>query len=265
MKVAYCSDLHLEFGDRSFTLPDADVLIIAGDICLGDDLYDTHIADQSEYTKQFFRDVSEKYADVLYIPGNHEYYAGIYDDGHSNMDQIDSNMGDFFYKNGLHNITYGQTINKVIGDVKFVGATLWTDINKNDPLSVSGYSVMNDYRRIMTDDDYLTPEYTMYLHDQHRKYISDQVAGVDKVVVVSHHAPNMGSVEYQPPSQISYFYGCTDMDDLILDSPQINYWIHGHTHSNSNYVIGDTRVLSNCRGYVGYANTSEFVVRVIDV
>ena len=35
---------------------------------------------------------------------------------------------------------------------------------------------------------------------------------------------------------------------------KIKYWIHGHMHSNVDYMIGDTRVVCNPRGYSDMEN-----------
>ena len=44
----------------------------------------------------------------------------------------------------------------------------------------------------------------------------------------------------------------SDLSEFILDHPQIQAWVHGHTHYNFDYMIGSTRILCNPRGYVGY-------------
>jgi hypothetical protein len=55
-------------------------------------------------------------------------------------------------------------------------------------------------------------------------------------------------------------------DQFIIDNPQIKAWIFGHTHAKHDITIGETRVLSNPRGYVGYENISEnFKLEYIEV
>ena len=44
----------------------------------------------------------------------------------------------------------------------------------------------------------------------------------------------------------------SDLSNLILDNPQIKYWLHGHTHQQVDYMVGETRVMCNARGYAGY-------------
>ena len=42
----------------------------------------------------------------------------------------------------------------------------------------------------------------------------------------------------------------TELTEFILDrAPAL--WLHGHVHSSFDYMIGDTRVVCNPRGYVG--------------
>ena len=53
------------------------------------------------------------------------------------------------------------------------------------------------------------------------------------------------------------------MEDIILDN-KIDYWIHGHNHNNFEYNIGDTKVVSNCRGYGG-EDSQNFEIKVITV
>ena len=49
------------------------------------------------------------------------------------------------------------------------------------------------------------------------------------------------------------------MTNLIMDNDKkIKYWIHGHTHDACDYMIGDTRVLCNPRGYIGHERDASF-------
>ena len=93
MKLALCSDLHLEFGDLVLTnTENADVLILSGDIMIASDLHD-HPEPEVPYTpevlktlgnrqiaahkcRDFLKRVSNEFPHVIYIAGNHEYYHG---------------------------------------------------------------------------------------------------------------------------------------------------------------------------------------------
>jgi hypothetical protein len=47
------------------------------------------------------------------------------------------------------------------------------------------------------------------------------------------------------------------LSDFILDHPNIKVWCHGHMHNFTDYMVGDTRVLANPRGYKGYEAIAE--------
>ena len=43
----------------------------------------------------------------------------------------------------------------------------------------------------------------------------------------------------------------SNLDEFIMDHPQIKLWTHGHVHNVFDYTIGETRVVCNPRGYPG--------------
>jgi hypothetical protein len=77
-----------------------------------------------------------------------------------------------------------------------------------------------------------------------------------KVVVVGHHTPSFKSCHpnYAHDTLMNGGYH-SDLSEFILDHPQIVLWTHGHTHHPFDYVIGETRIVCNPRGYVndGYS------------
>ena len=87
MKIQIVSDLHLEFAPIPEIKPDADVLVLGGDICLAQHLYrhplqlgdmqnnDGHASDAARY-REFFKYCSENWKTVIYFAGNHEHYSG---------------------------------------------------------------------------------------------------------------------------------------------------------------------------------------------
>jgi hypothetical protein len=51
-----------------------------------------------------------------------------------------------------------------------------------------------------------------------------------------------------------------------MDRPQIKLWTHGHTHELFDYMIGDTRVVCNPRGYINYEELADtFLLKYIEV
>ena len=58
----------------------------------------------------------------------------------------------------------------------------------------------------------------------------------------------------------------SDLDSFIINHPQIKLWTHGHTHDVFDYVIGETRIVCNPRGYHGYEQrASDFDFLLIEV
>ena len=247
MKIQVVSDLHLEFSDINIqNQTDADVLILGGDIMLAEKV----LKPESEYGvrfRDFLKRVSFQFPHVIYIAGNHEFYGG------------------YFYKSlenlrmacGVHdNIYFLERDVKIIDDVLFVGGTLWTDMNKFDPLTLHAVrDMMSDYRAI-TDDQLgytkLKPVTTTERHRETRDYIKHILSEnkSTKTVVVGHHTPSYQSCheQYQGDYIMNGAYH-SDLTEIMLDNPQIKLWTHGHTHHCFDYQIGDCRVVCNPRGY----------------
>jgi Icc-related predicted phosphoesterase len=279
MKIQYCSDLHLEWG--SVTLPGGEVLVLAGDVAEVRKIaqhkrgWETLTADEQSDPKyvelyrcwSFFALETSKYERVFYVGGNHEAYHGRFDLFH---DELRAMLPD--------NVTLMENEVVEYGDVVFMGATLWTNANNHDQLTLYTLKYnMNDYRCIKVHnksaDIYhkLTPETTVATHVKTVNWLTSTLPQYAdrKVVVITHHAPSFMSISerYRGPGDFHMNGGfASDLSELLLDHPQIKVHIHGHVHSRHDYLIGDTRILANPRGYVGHEQCSEdFIVRSFEV
>jgi hypothetical protein len=166
-----------------------------------------------------------------------------------------------------------------IGDYTFVGATVWTDMNAEDSLTLYHVdAMMSDFRTILngarTVNEWgkparLTPEDTVVLHKKSMDYINHVVSEhADKnYVVVGHHCPSFKSVHPKyAHDKIMNGAFASDLDDFIAYRPQIKLWTHGHTHEPFDYMIGATRVVCNPRGYSGHEPQADsFKLRYIDL
>lgn len=147
MKLAICSDVHLEFGPITLTNDEnADVLILSGDICVAHDLRERDSYnlrgenDKSNKYHTFFEECCINFPHVIYIAGNHEHYHG---DFAKSIPHLKEMLG---YLVNLHILDKESVF---LNDVLFVGGTLWTDMNKEDPNTLYGIRrVMNDYKII---------------------------------------------------------------------------------------------------------------------
>jgi Icc-related predicted phosphoesterase len=131
---------------------------------------------------------------------------------------------------------------------------------------------MNDYRQVVNEDTgyhYLSPATTFAKHRQTVEFIKKTVETeqTKTYVVVGHHAPSPLSIGYKYKGDTIMNGGyVSDLSELILDHPQIKLWIHGHTHDCFDYMIGETRIVCNPRGYYGYEQrANEFSPKLVEV
>ena len=288
MKIAICSDLHLEFGTISLENPgDVDVLILSGDICVARDMmhHDPHgIVDfgKSSRYHTFFQECSARFPHVLYVVGNHEHYHG---DFKYTISDLKKYLG---YLTNLH------ILDKEIfelNDTVFVGGTLWTDMNKEDPLTLHMISkMMNDFRCVDNSNREVTfktfdednkptfrtriarfsPEDAVEDHKKMLDYIRiiyEQTPPWKTVVVVGHHTPSHNSCHprYKDDREMNGGYH-SDLSEFMLDRPAIKLWTHGHTHEVFDYMVGECRVVCNPRGYIGYEQLADnFTLKVVEL
>ena len=284
MKIAICSDLHLEFGTISLeNTENADVLILSGDICVVKDLMNKDNNDildrfgRSEAWHTFFQECSDRFPHVLYVMGNHEHYHGDF------LNTIGDLRSRLNYLRNLHILDKEQI---AIRDTIFIGGTLWTDMNNQDPITLLHMKgMMNDFRcvkngnrvTIFKDEDgkfhkresRFTPEDAVEDHKEMLSYIRMMVEGKwdQKFVVVGHHAPSKMSTHprYQKEEIMNGGYS-TELSEFIMDHPQIKLWTHGHTHEDFDYMIGSTRIVCNPRGYDGHENRAdEFKLKFVEI
>lgn len=264
MRIQIVSDLHLEFADINIQNQNgADVLILGGDIMVASKVHKP----ESEYGKRFrdfLKRVSFQFPHVVYVMGNHEFY-----DSGRWFDSID----DMRTACAVHNNIYLLERDcKQIDDVLFVGGTLWTDMNKYDPLTLHAVrDMMNDYRAIRNDKAGFTnlkPADTVERHRLTRDYIKQIISdNKDKnIVVVGHHSPSFQSCHemYKSDYIMNGAYH-SDLTEIMLDNPHIKLWTHGHTHHLFDYKIGECRVVCNPRGYDGYEYTGWDPNKIVEV
>lgn len=263
LKIKLVSDLHLEFWDITLdNLENADVLILSGDICVANDfdrnvpdfetadLADKNLGERQlsaiKYLK-FFDRVTKAFPHVIYVAGNHELYHGTWV---KTLETLKSTLSRF--KN-LHFLEFDTV---TIQDVTFVGGTMWTDMNRNDPLTMHAITgMMYDFKAIRNDQAGYTKLRAAHVATRHQKFVNYVKSVVDaapdqKFVVATHHSPCRMSISgYYADDHIMNGGYVSDLSELILNRPQIKLWTHGHLHSFSDYQLGQTRIVCNPRGY----------------
>ncbi|WP_457091125.1 metallophosphoesterase [Microvirga sp. P5_D2] len=247
MRLWILSDLHLEgFSIDIIAVPDADVAVVAGDV------------DKPIWKAiQWLDEKIAPHMPVIYVPGNHEYYGGSYEGS---------------TKRGLSAAAASQGVHMLhdsevrIGDVRFVGGTLWTDyalgaesrpgrqrdLDIAHSMNACG-SMLRDHTAILLDDGALErfqPEHARAAHKRTRSYLEAVLADgfPGPTVVVTHHAPHPGSIDRQFYGSVLNAAFSTDLSELIRDTRPA-MWVHGHMHASAQYVVEETLIVCNPRGY----------------
>ena len=248
------SDLHLEGHPDCYPrpAPGADLLVLAGDI----GSYQRGSRLQGEdFGLARFSPREGWPVPVLYVPGNHEYDARDFDETHARLRETCERLG----------ITWLEREEHVIGDVRFVGTTLWADfdalVRQPDAPEPTLQQVLKLRHKAFRAANFYVQkaeamrggqpwmaegwrEQALVCEAWLRAALARPFDGI--TVVVTHFAPSLRSADPRygvTPATAGF---CNSLDDLL---PLADYWLHGHLHCQQDYVAGGCRVLANTLGY----------------
>ena len=257
MKLLVLSDLHLEFGQFRVPEIDFDVVILAGDIAVP--------ASKVPFWACRATNFGES-TPIVFVLGNHEFYDGV-------MSSTLTDLRRASQETNFHMLDCGEV---VLGGVRFLGCTLWTDFTlridtpegaHSDPERSARESglVIADFRaiRVSENDEAgnsngqrisaqrpFTPQDSIDLHHAHRAWLWAKLQEPfdGPTVVVTHHAPHRDSLA---PRYAADWVSGAFVSELPLEFFQVPVlWVHGHTHTSFDYRVGRCRVISNPRGYM---------------
>lgn len=240
MRLLILSDLHCEIWKDEGPSIDIfqsqpDVVILAGDIDVA--------CRAPAWAGRVFESIP-----VIYVPGNHEYYG-------SNIAEMDRLLNDACAS--TKNVHLLNCSELVVSDVRFLGATLWTDFNlygleSRDLAMKKAKQCMLDYERIKISVSgqarLLRPEDTTELHARDAAWLARKLAEpfAGTTVVITHMAPSRKSIAPKYSDDLTSAGFASPLDDLVN---QCDLWIHGHTHDSFDYQVGRGRVVANPCGY----------------
>lgn len=217
------SDTHLDFyEDASEKLeaiqPTSQILVIAGDF-----------AEMVHTKEEWYQILASKYAHVLYVLGNHEYYR--------------TNTRAFPLGKLPHLPPNMHLLNNSIVSIEgkvFAGTTLWFP---DDPMNVQ-------YERFMADFNWIR-HFKPWVYQQHA-VARDFLMTVDADVWITHHLPFWKCVNQKfERSNINRFFvaGIEGVYSACKLVPEVI--AHGHTHEQVDLMVGPygTRVVANPYGY----------------
>jgi Icc-related predicted phosphoesterase len=224
--ILLISDLHTDFhrdagksAIKSLYAKDVDICVCAGDLSARINILETNICE-----------LSNKFPEVVYVTGNHEYYhASNFEEIHFMLRDLESKLGNFVWLNN-------QRIK--IDGLYFIGATLWFPRTVAAQINKRGF---NDFNYVPNCDPI-----AFELNENTVRFFEQEMQPGD--IVVTHHAPSYKSVS---PQFIGSCYNCYFANHLdgLMNRKQPAVWMHGHMHSNCDYQFGQTRVCCNPHGY----------------
>lgn len=232
MKILILSDLHLEFEPLFIPNTDADVVVLAGDINLK--------TRGLEWAIKAFPDKP-----VVAVLGNHEYYGEKYPGLVTKAKQVVDGT----------NIHLLENDHVEIDGVSFFGCTLWTDLKLFGDPRLAGYfcqQEMSDFKKIRVEPGYskLSPISMTAIHNRSLEWLNEKLSASSSMrnVVVTHHAPSARSIAPKLSEELTSAAYASHLDAMI-ESHNIDMWVHGHVHNSCDYNVGNTRVVCNPRGY----------------
>jgi predicted phosphodiesterase len=247
MKLWLLSDLHLDVNRWDPLVlpappPEHDAVVIAGDICQG-------IAEGL----RFVADAGVNAKPVLLVAGNHEFY------GHDRQVELAAGRAEAAK---LANVHLLERDSVTIGDVEFLGCTLWTDYlyagtHEHARAMAWAGQRLNDHRYIANGARRWSPQDCLDEHMASRAWLTRRLRQRSRrpKVVVTHHAPSRRSVQPKYKDDLLTAAFASDLDELVGKAA---LWVHGHLHAPSDYVLDGCRIVANPRGYVGIGEDRAF-------
>jgi hypothetical protein len=234
------SDLHTEMKAFNFEIPELEtdketILILAGDIGVG------------IQGLTFIKPLAKRFPHIIYVAGNHEFY-------HNDITLVKKKIEIILQMEGIKNIYVVDRAETLeIEGHKFVCGTLWTDVDRNNPMAhIRVRNGLNDYRVINKVGETLSTYDTHEIFKETLEYFKKNVD--ENTIVVTHHMPSLQAVseEYRHEGLINYGFS-SDLDEFII-TQKPKFWLFGHGHNSNDFMIGGTRLVSNPRGYIHYGD-----------
>ena len=259
MRIQLFSDLHLErYPDfQPHVAPDTDVVVLAGDI--GSYQAGSRL-DTADFGLERFSPLrpGAPRAQVLFVPGNHEFDGLDYDEAYARLRATCARLG----------IVWLDREIVTVGTVRFVGTTLWSDfdalagnhdLTKRLQLRDKAFRAANYYlskNSTLRGGEPVLAEGLREIALACQAWLGQALALPfdGTTVAVTHFAPSLQSADPRygvTPGTAGF---CNSLDGLL---PLANLWLHGHLHCLNDYVVAGTdegrawscRVVANPLGY----------------
>jgi hypothetical protein len=269
MRIQLFSDLHLERDPdfRPTVAVDTDVVILAGDI--GSYQSGSRLNTDDFGLERFSPlRLDSPCANVLYVPGNHEFDSLEFDEAYTRLRKTCDRLGIIWLEREVVTIEH----------VRFIGTTLWSDFDalvgsehdmtKQLQLRTKAYRAANYYlskNTTLKSGEPVLAEGIREMSLECQAWLRDELAvpfdGL--TVAVTHFAPSLLSADPRYGLTPSTSGFCNSLDDLF---PLVDVWMHGHLHCSNDYIVQGSenglswacRVVANPLGYLSKGEQVSF-------
>lgn len=181
----------------------------------------------SKYHELVMGALRQHYKHVIGTPGNHDFYR---QPGYTEDHFIES----YFSK------------------VSFASCPLWTNFRNKGGFGELAEKQISDWLYVpeLVDGGWRVT------HAEYYKY-REKLLFAKPDVAVTHFSPIVQSVHPRYAGDALNPYFCND-DEEMFNAVEAKLWVHGHTHSEMDYMHNNTRVVAHPIGYP-YENYSELI------
>lgn len=287
MKIQICSDLHINLNkailqkDINFNFKKYP-LFIAGDV-----------NESADDELSFLKKLNDLNIETFIVAGNHLGYDYIRQRVLLKSLGIDKplvatreNYMQKLLHNDLNHIHYLE--NSFVEFDKYIvyGGTMFSDYKlypkEQEASKQQGERWLNDFKYVYIFDKkqkLVRPVNS----DDYIKYFKKFIKGLKKclqldkdIIVLSHFAPSIKSIDSKylnrenrlmSPGYLVNASFASNLEKFIKQNPKIKYWIHGHMHDKSDYMIDNCRVICNPYGYFKESHVlpEDFKMKEIDI
>lgn len=254
IKIWHLTDLHLDCGKLKIKkYPECDYVLITGDLAskLGG--------------WGFIQELLSKNYIVIFILGNHEYHS-------ENRKAVKTykEIEELWKKKSEEFENFYVLINDTVEfeGIRFIGSTLWTNLNNLEQEAIEYFSEMRDstkiyktfygigYSRRGGRNISVTDFYDFHIKSVEfiEKELEKEFEGL--TVLGTHHAPLIESLDTRYKGSKLNNYYASDLS-YLFDKYKIDAAFHGHVHQSKHYFYKDTLVTCNPRGYKKYNELNE--------
>lgn len=246
MKLRIISDLHVDINNDNCIYDETDNIhtIIVGDI-----------SNEVEITEKW---LNETNLHGTFISGNHILYTL-----KNTPLSVSQNYFKTKFSKNNNKWVYLEKDYQIFENEKLIifGATLWTDyklgiLSQEENLDNAKY-LLNDFHYGF--EDYNVNITSKYLLNEHTKTLQklNDVCNLYKdynIIVATHHCPSIKSSDTSYLNDYNTCLYISNLEDFILNHPNIKLWVHGHVHKYNFYNIGQCIIASNPKGYTRLFN-----------